>query len=163
MVIIGDKKMKNRKERLAKIRELLNTHEISTQEELTQLVKDAGFPATQATMSRDIKYLHLVKVTRNGRAIYRSPIPSDVEMTQKQRTLLRETVVSVDYSINIAVIKTLAGMASTAAAVIDGLGSSEILGTIAGDDTILVVVRDEDTAVVLVRQFKELLGSKFND
>ena len=152
--------MLKRKERQDKIKEVVSKYEIATQEELADYLAKEGVHSTQATLSRDIHSIHLIKSCSNGRYRYRLPSTGDLEISQKYRTILVETVISADYSMSTAVIKTYSGMANAAAAVIDGMNSSDILGTIAGDDTIFVLLRDEATASLLAQQIKEFIEDK---
>ena len=138
------------------ILELIRSEHIETQEELADRLTDFGFQVTQATISRDIRQLQLKKVPcGNGRQKY-AVIPKGNEaIAGKYRRVLADAYVSLDVSINIGVIKTVSGMAMAAAAALDSLGWEEILGCIAGDDTIMCVLRSPDDAPALRRKLTE--------
>ena len=135
------------------ILELIRSEHIETQEELALRLADFGFVVTQATVSRDIRQLQLKKVPcGNGRQRY-AVMPRDNEaIAEKYQRVLKDAFVSLDVSINIGVIKTVSGMAMAAAAALDSLGWEEILGCIAGDDTIMCVLRSPDDAPALRRK-----------
>lgn len=147
-------------QRHAQIIDLIQNNIIETQEELTTMLRKAGFDTTQATVSRDIKELKLAKVPdSNGR--YKYAIKSydeDIKLSAKFKTILEETVLRIDVSTSIVVIKTFPGMAQAAASAIDNMNWQEIVGTIAGDDTIFVALRTTDDALLLCDKIKELLG-----
>lgn len=137
--------------RHAKITELIQQHEIETQEELVQRLLEAGFPVTQATISRDIRDLRLTKVpTSSGRQKYALHFQPEEAMGEKYVNILRAGFVSMDMAQNILVIKTVSGMAMAVAAALDAMNWHEIVGCIAGDDTIMCAVRTtEDTVKVM--------------
>jgi len=141
-------------QRLLKIREIISTMEIETQEELVDKLREAGFQVTQATVSRDIKELHLVKTpTPGGSYKYSLPAEPSYNPEQKLRRMLLDSFVSIDRAENLVVMKTLPGNAHAVGAIIDALDWSEILGTICGDDTILIIVRTTDLAPTIVNRF----------
>jgi len=141
-------------QRLLKIREIISTKEIETQEELVDKLREAGFQVTQATVSRDIKELHLVKTpTPSGTYKYSLPAEPTYNPEQKLRRILIDSFVSIDRAENLIVMKTLPGNAHAVGAIVDALDWSEVLGTICGDDTILVIVRSTDTAQTVVNRF----------
>ena len=143
-----------------KILELISNEHIETQEELAERLKAFGFPVTQATVSRDIRQLCLKKVPcGNGRQKYAVMPRGDGATGDRYRRVLMDAFVSLDVSVNIAVIKTVSGMAMAAAAALDSLGWEEILGCIAGDDTIMCVLRSPDEASVLRKRLAEIVGS----
>ncbi len=137
--------------RHAKIVELIMTHDIETQEELADYLNEAGFPTTQATVSRDIRDLKLTKVpTGNGRQKYIVLRTPDEDLTEKYRRVLKDGYISMDMAQNILVIKTISGMAMAVAAAIDAMEWNEVVGCIAGDDTIMCAIRTvEGTADVM--------------
>lgn len=137
--------------RHAKIVELIMTHDIETQEELADYLNEAGFPTTQATVSRDIRDLKLTKVpTGNGRQKYIVLRTPDEDLTEKYRRMLKDGYISMDMAQNILVIKTISGMAMAVAAAIDAMEWNEVVGCIAGDDTIMCAIRTvEGTADVM--------------
>ena len=146
-----------KEKRQATILNLIRQYEITTQEELASRLVAEGFQVTQATVSRDIKELKLTKIpAESGTYKYAQP-ENRTEPPKRQLLILSRSVYSVCHAQNIVVIKTHAGMAQAAAAVLDALSLEEIVGSIAGDDTIFCVVRDEDTAINLTQRIKSLL------
>ena len=147
-------------QRQAKIMEIISTRNVETQEQLLEALLDAGFRSTQATISRDIKELRIVKeLTSFGTYRYTT---SQGEVTgtfsSRMNTIFRECVTNYDYAQNIVVIHTLPGLASAAGSVIDGMNMSVVLGTIAGDDTVFVVMRDSNSAAAFCGEIKMLLS-----
>ena len=138
--------------------EIISTTNVETQEQLLQELQAAGFTSTQATISRDIKELRIVKeLTSFG--IYRYTTSSrDVPGTFSDRlnTIFRECVTSYDYAQNLVVIHTLPGLASAAASAVDAMGMSVVFGTLAGDDTVVVIMRDTNAAAAFCREIKSL-------
>ena len=129
------------------ILELIRKYEIETQEELADYLRESGFNTTQATVSRDIRQLSLKKVAaENGRQKYAIGGEGGSPYALRYRRVLKESFVSLDISMNTAVIKTASGMAMAAAAAIDSMDWEEVLGCIAGDDTIIVVLRSLESA-----------------
>lgn len=148
-----------------KILEIIAKYDVETQEELTEYLKNEGFAVTQATVSRDIKALRLIKVAagtdggadnRYKYSVNTSKDEVDSALGAKFKAILGHAIVSCDYAGNLVVMKTYAGMAQASAAAIDSMNIDNILGTIAGDDTILVVVRTEDEAEELVKKIEKL-------
>ena len=137
--------------RHAKIVELIMTHDIETQEELADYLNAAGFPTTQATVSRDIRDLKLTKVpTGNGKQKYMILRTPDEDLSEKYRRVLKDGYISMDMAQNILVVKTISGMAMAVAAAIDAMNWNEVVGCIAGDDTIMCAIRTvEDTTNVM--------------
>jgi len=147
--------------RHAKILDLIERYEIETQDDLAEKLKNIGMDVTQATISRDIKELRLAKVmTAEGKGKY-APVSQDSSMlNERLLIILREAFVSSDYANNILIIKTLDGMAQAVASSIDALNWYEIVGTIAGDDTIMIICRAEKYAEELMERFnKTVRGS----
>ncbi len=143
--------------RHAKILEIIENHDIVTQDELVERLKSQGMDVTQATISRDIKELRLVKVmTTEGKAKYTAMSNDSGVLSEKLLSILRGGYLSSDYANNILVIRTLPGLASAVASTIDSLGWTEIVGTIAGDDTILIVTRAERIAEEMQERFNLL-------
>lgn len=144
--------------RQAKILEIISTTNVETQEQLLQALQEAGFTSTQATISRDIKELRIVKeLTTFG--IYRYTTSSrEVPSTFSDRlnTIFRECVTSYDYAQNIVVIHTLPGLANAAASAVDAMNMSVVLGTLAGDDTVVVIMRDSNAAATFCGEIKSL-------
>lgn len=145
-------------QRHIKIREIIANQDIETQDELVEELKKAGYNVTQATVSRDIKELHLVKVpTSNG--LYKYSLPADRRFNpaQKLKRILQESFISIDYSENLIVLKTLPGNAHAVGALLDNLDWNDVIGTLAGDDTILVICRSKELAPEIVERFIEML------
>ena len=146
--------------RQAKIMEIISTTNVETQEQLLALLQEAGFTSTQATISRDIKELRIVKeLTSFGTYRYTTAtreVPST--FTGRLNAIFRECVTSFDYSQNIIVIHTLPGLANAAASALDAMNMSVILGTIAGDDTVFIVMRDNNSAAAFCGEIKSLLN-----
>lgn len=140
-----------------KILELINAHEIDTQERLAEKLRESGFNVTQATISRDIKELQLVKhAGSSGRSCYTQSRTADAPVSERFRKILRETILSISSAENIIVIKTLSGCANAAAEAIDTTNFPDIIGTLAGDNTIFMVVSSKDAVPALVDQFREM-------
>lgn len=147
-------------QRQAKILEIISTKDVDTQEQLLQELQDAGFYSTQATISRDIKELRIVKeLTSFGTYRYTSST-KEVKGTFSTRlnTIFRECVTGFDYAQNIVVIHTLPGLASAAGSAIDAMSMNFILGTLAGDDTVMIVMRDSNSAAAFCGEIKNLLN-----
>ncbi len=150
-----------KKNRQSKIIELINKYNIETQEELTEKLREEGFAVTQATASRDIRELNLIKVLADGNTYRYAESPKDdMKVSVKYKNILKETLISVDYACNIMVLKTYSGMAQAAAAAIDSMGWNEIVGSVAGDDTIIIVMRNNDSAKEFYTKFNTLIGKK---
>ena len=145
----------------AKIVELITAHDIETQEELADYLNAAGFPTTQATVSRDIRDLKLTKVpTGNGKQKYIILRTPDEDLSEKYRRILKDGYISMDMAQNILVIKTISGMAMAVAASIDAMHWNEVVGCIAGDDTIMCAIRTvEGTADVMEKISKIVFES----
>ena len=147
-------------QRQAKIMEIIANRNVETQEQLLSELQNAGFRSTQATISRDIKELRIVKeLTTFG--TYRYTAATDEvasTFSSKLNTIFRECVISFDYAQNIIVIRTLPGLASAAASAIDAMSMSFIVGTIAGDDTVFIVMRDNNAAAAFCGEIHNLLS-----
>ena len=144
--------------RHAKIVELINKYQIETQDELAEYLNEAGFKVTQATVSRDIRDLKLTKVpAENGRQKYAVLQSAQNGMTEKDVRILRDGFSSMDMAQNILVLKTVSGMAMAVAAALDAMNWNEIVGCIAGDDTIMCAVRTVDDTILLMEKIKKLL------
>lgn len=147
--------------RHSKILEIINEYPIETQDELLSRLKTEGYKVTQATISRDIKDLRLVKTLgSDGKYRYTEAQASSSEIRSNFDQLFLSSVVSMDLAQNIVVIKTLSGMANAVCAALDSTGNSAIVGTIAGDDTIFVACRTDEHARLLVSTLKQLRLSK---
>ena len=134
--------MKDRNERLMTIRRLITELNISSQEELLSLLEDKGFSMTQATLSRDLKYLKVAKMPDNGQGYIYMLTERQLNSPTENEDLPISGFVSIDFAQGMAIMRTLPGHASMLAYSIDNLNSYEIAGTIAGDDTILIIPRD---------------------
>lgn len=147
--------------RQTKIIELISSHNIETQEELAKLLHKSGYKVTQATVSRDIKELKLVKILGpEGKYKYAINTPSEAPSSEKFTNLLKDMLISAACSGNIVVVKTLNGCAGASCEAIDALQIDKILGTIAGDNTIFIVVKDEVHAPAIVKFFDELIKGR---
>ena len=145
-------------QRHIKIRELIGTKEIETQDDLVDQLKSEGFNVTQATVSRDIKELHLVKVPLpDGRYKYSLPADQRFNPLQKLKRALTDSFVAIDNAQNLLVMKTLPGNAQAVGALIDHLDWQEIMGTICGDDTCLIICRTNEDAVSVNEKFIDML------
>lgn len=145
--------------RHATILELISRYEIDTQEELLRLLNENGFKVTQATVSRDIKDIKLVKVqSANGGYKYSVNTSTDkVDMSFKFHAVFSESVTEIDFAENIVVIKCYVGMANAACAALDSIHWNGVVGTIAGDDTILCVMRSRASAIDFMGQLQKLI------
>ena len=150
-----------KKNRLDKIIEIITRNEVETQDELISHLKDAGYAVTQATVSRDIRELKLAKVM-TGRGSYRYVLPKeDKDIRQLHIShALAETITRAEAAQNIIVLHTYAGMAQAVALEVDHLAHPEILGCVAGDDTIIIITRDTAAAVMLSDQMQEMIRSR---
>lgn len=141
-----------------KMLEIIENREIETQEELSDELRKQGLNVTQATVSRDIKELRLIKVlTKDGRYKYATLNSQDNFLSDRLVKILKNSVISIDYAGNILVVKTLTGSAQAAAAAIDAVGLEEVVGTIAGDDTIFLVIKDADRIEETIERFRKLM------
>ena len=144
--------------RHAKIVELVNKYHIETQEELADLLNQEGYKVTQATVSRDIRNLKLTKVqTEVGRQKYAVLQQSENKLTEKYSRILRDGFVSMDAAQNILVIKTVSGMAMAVAAAIDDMNWHEVVGCIAGDDTIMCAIRTIEDVELVMEKFRAIV------
>ena len=147
-------------QRQAKIMEIISTTNVETQEQLLAALQEAGFRSTQATISRDIKELRIVKeLTSLGTYRYTT---SSKEMpstfSNRLNAIFRECVTRYDYAQNIVVIHTLPGLAGAAASAIDAMNLSVVVGSLAGDDTVMVVMRDNNSAAAFCGEIKNLIS-----
>lgn len=144
-------------ERHSKIVELIGKHEIETQEELADYLNQAGFAVTQATVSRDIRELKLTKVqSESGKQRY-MVLQNQGSFSDKYIRILRDGFLTMDMAQNILVIKTVSGMAMAVAAALDALNFSEIVGCIAGDDTIMCAIRSADDTILMMDKLKKII------
>ncbi|HOV78791.1 MAG TPA: arginine repressor [Bacillota bacterium] len=146
--------------RQRKIVEIIRQGKIETQEDIAAALKEAGFRATQATISRDLKELGLVKMPCENNSL-RYAIPGERAVARAEKHLkrvFRDSVVGLDSCENLIVVKTNPGEAQGVASAVDHAGWAEIIGTVAGDDTILVVVKPREAAADVMKRFGNLLG-----
>jgi len=142
--------------RQTKILELISKKEVETQEELAESLKIMGIDVTQATISRDIKELRLVKImSKNGKYKYATIGQSQEGITDRLYKIFENSVVSIDNAMNVVVIKTIPGAAQICASAIDYMGVDEIVGTLAGDDTVFVAIRSLDAVEYVLQEFKK--------
>ena len=147
-------------QRQAKIMEIISTKDIETQEQLLQALLEAGYNSTQATISRDIKELRIVKeLTSFGTYRYTTSAKDGSHtFSARLNTIFRECVTGVDYAQNIVVIRTLPGLASAAGSAIDAMDMNKVVGSLAGDDTVMVIMRDINAAAVFCGEIKNLIN-----
>lgn len=144
--------------RQALIREIVETQSIQTQEELAEALRVRGLVVTQATVSRDIREMHLLKVlAEDGSYRYATMEKSDAGMSDRLIRMLADSVVDMNSANNLIVIHTLPGSAHVAAEAIDSLRWSEVIGTIAGDNTILMIVRSNEEVDVVMKRFRGII------
>ncbi len=144
--------------RQTKMLELIKKHDIETQEELSDYLQKEGYQVTQATVSRDIRELKLTKVAMsNGRQKYVALTEANEDLSEKYTRVFRDAFVSMDMAQNILVIKTVSGMAMAVAAAIDAMHLHEIVGCIAGDDTIMCAVRSVDDTIAVMSRLRKLV------
>lgn len=147
-------------QRQSKILEIIQANDVETQEELSTLLHDAGFKTTQATISRDIKELRLVKAL-SGENKYKYTVPasgSEITHSARLRTIFHESVTSCEAAQNIIVLKTLPGLASAACASLDSMSFPSLIGTLAGDDTAILVLRSNASAEELMTIIKSMMA-----
>lgn len=146
-------------ERQQKILELIQSQDIETQEELVDILKKMGYDVTQATISRDIKELRLTKVlTETGKYKYAVLSGPEANITEKLIKVFSESIIKFDTADNLVIIKTITGAAQGAAAAIDSLNWPEVVGTIAGDDTIFIATKENAAAEKIVERIKAILS-----
>jgi transcriptional regulator of arginine metabolism len=155
--------MKERFERLKAVRSLIKAHRIDSQETLLQLLQETGYSVTQATLSRDLKYLKVGKVS-DGHSGYYYTVPSDEERRESERHYIQDFLrgyVSIDWNTSLAVVRTFSGHSDTVALAIDNMGLEEVLGTISGrDNMVFIALREgssgEDLVVAMKKKIPEL-------
>lgn len=144
--------------RQSKIIEIIQKNEVETQDELSALLEKDGFRVTQATVSRDIRELKLTKIpTASGRQKYAVITDAPENLSKKYERVLREGFLSMDMAQNIVVIKTVSGMASAVCAAIDAMKMREIVGSIAGDDTIMCAIRTVDDTYAVMKKIRRIV------
>ena len=149
-----------KKRRQAKIIEIISSNEIETQEELQALLTEYGFEVTQATISRDIKELRLVKeLSSKGKYYYSTGKRSTENAHRRAGGIFNESIISINYAINMVVIKCFPGMANAVCAAIDSMEIDDVLGSIAGDDTIFILCANENTAMNFTYNLRKMLNA----
>ena len=145
--------------RQREIMHIIEEMEVETQEQLLAELDKRGIKATQATISRDIKELHLIKeLTAYGTYKYGvSERKTSMNFAERLRTIFKEGVTSFDLAQNIVVVKTMPGLAGAAAAALDGMEIPDLVGSIAGDDTVLLIMRTNESAALLCREIHEMI------
>lgn len=147
-----------KKKRQREILEIIGRDAVETQEELSERLKTLGFDVTQATVSRDIRELNLIKVPyREGRMRYASSVNKRQDYTERYARVLKEGTETISTASHMLVVKTVSGMAMAVAAALDEMDMPEIVGSIAGDDTIFCAVRSSREADAVLKKIKDLL------
>lgn len=147
--------------RHAKILEIISKNDVETQEELSELLEGEGFQVTQATVSRDIRELKLTKVAMSsGRQKYASLTEPTEDLSKRYVRVLKDGFTSMDMAQNILVVRTVSGMAMAVAAALDAMNFHEIVGTIAGDDTVMCAVRSVEENIRLMDRLRKMIGEK---
>ena len=149
--------MKNSRQSM--ILEIISQENIETQEQLLSRLQERGISSTQATISRDIKQMHLVKEPV-GHGVYKYAVSGNrtkLNFAEKLRTIFRESITGIDYAQNIVVLKTMPGLASAACSALDNMDYSFVVGTLAGDDTAFLLMRDTNAAAEFCEEIKTML------
>ena len=149
--------MKNSRQNM--ILEIISQENIETQEQLLNRLQERGITSTQATISRDIKQMHLIKEPV-GQGVYKYAVSGNrtkLNFAEKLRTIFRESITSIEYAQNIVVLKTMPGLASAACSALDNMDISYMVGSLAGDDTAFLVMRDTESAEIFCEEIKEML------
>lgn len=146
-------------QRQAKIMEIVTSQDVQTQEQLLEALLSAGFPCTQATISRDIKELHIIKeLTPYGTYRYTTAAKEATgTFSARLNGIFRECVTNYDYAQNIVVIHTIPGLGAAAASAVDAMKLRFVLGSIAGDDTVMIVMRDGNAAAAFCSEISQIL------
>ena len=149
--------MKNNRQTM--ILEIISQENIETQEQLLARLQERGISSTQATISRDIKQMHLIKEPV-GQGVYKYAVSGNrtkLNFAEKLRTIFRESITSIDYAQNIVVLKTMPGLASAACSALDNMNIAYMVGSLAGDDTAFLLMKDTESAVAFCEEIKEML------
>lgn len=142
-----------------KILEIIEKFEVETQDMLASLLKEYGYDVTQATISRDIKELHLIKtLSSTGKYKYAAAASMDGPISDRFVNIFRETIKSIDSAENLIVVKTLSGCGNAAGEAIDSLPLPHVVGSIAGDNTLLIIIDNAKNTASVMEEFKEMLG-----
>ena len=144
--------------RHAKILELIDNYDIETQDELAKKLQEAGFTVTQATVSRDIREMRLTKIaTTKGKQKYAVTSGINSELAERSVRVFKEAVTKMDYAQNTIVIKTLAGMANAVGAAVENMQENDIIGTLAGDDTVFCLVKTQQQAAAIMERLYRII------
>lgn len=144
--------------RHTKILELIDNYDIETQDELAKKLQEAGFTVTQATVSRDIREMRLTKIaTTKGKQKYAVTSGINSELAERSVRVFKEAVTKMDYAQNTIVIKTLAGMANAVGAALDNMQENDIIGTLAGDDTVFCLVKTQQQAAAIMERLYRII------
>ena len=149
--------MKNQRQEY--LLQIIAEEAVETQEQLLERLQERGIRSTQATISRDIKELHLIKEPV-GHGVYKYAVSGNrtrLNFAEKLRTIFRESITSIDSAQNIVVIKTMPGLASAACSALDNMDITYMVGSLAGDDTAFLLMRDADSAASFCEEIKEML------
>lgn len=149
--------VRERAERLKAVRNIIRTHRITSQEMLLNHLRNEGFQVTQATLSRDLKLLKVGKISEGSNGYYYT-LPTEEELRESETNYvadLRRGFISIEFSGNLAILRTITGHADTVGIALDNLGMEDILGTVAGDDTVLIVLREGATGESVTAQLAE--------
>ncbi len=149
--------MKNNRQSM--ILEIISQENIETQEQLLMRLQERGITSTQATISRDIKQMHLIKEPV-GQGVYKYAVSGNrtkLNFAEKLRTIFRESITSIDFAQNIVVLKTMPGLASAACSALDNMNIAYMVGTLAGDDTAFLLMKDTESAAAFCEEIKEML------
>lgn len=149
--------MKN--DRQSMILEIISSENIETQEQLLEQLMKRGITSTQATISRDIKQMHLIKEPV-GQGVYKYAVSGNrtkLNFAERLRTIFRQSITSIESAQNIVVVKTMPGLASAACAALDDMSISYMVGSLAGDDTAFLVMKDTESAATFCEEIKEML------
>ena len=140
--------------------ELISSADIETQEELAAALRERGYQVTQATVSRDIRELRLIKVSsKSGGYKYAKPLRHEVAVSERLTRILSDALIHVETASNLVVVKTLSGSANVAAEALDNLGWQEIIGTIAGDNTIFIAAKSKEEAEIITARIRKMTDS----
>lgn len=144
--------------RHTKILELIDSYDIETQDELAKRLQEAGFTVTQATVSRDIREMRLTKIaTAKGKQKYSVSSGTNSEIAERSVRVFKEAVVKMDYAQNTLVIKTLAGMGNAVGAALDSMQENDIVGTLAGDDTVFCLFKTQQQATTIMEKLYRII------
>ena len=146
-------------DRQSLILEIISRQQIETQEQLLSCLRERGVDSTQATISRDIKQLHLVKEPV-GQGVYKYAVSGDrsrLNVAEKLQTIFRESITSINHAQNMVVLKTMPGLASAACSALDNMDIAYMLGSLAGDDTAFLVMKDTDSAASFCNELRSML------